>query len=55
MQQLQMFIPTGWTMDALHKLISFDMSWHSALPHMAILIVASILVGWAASRRFRFV
>jgi ABC-2 type transport system permease protein len=55
MQQLQMFIPTGWTMDALHKLISFNMPWQSALPHMAILIVASILVGWAASKRFRFV
>ena len=55
MQQLQMFIPTGWTMDALHKLISFNMPWQSALPHMAILIVASILVGWAASKRFRFI
>ena len=55
MQQLQMFIPTGWTMDALHKLISFDMGWQSVLPHMAILIVASIIVGWVAARRFRFV
>jgi ABC-2 type transport system permease protein len=55
MQQLQMFIPTGWTMDALHKLISFDMPWQSALPHMTILLVASILMGWAASKRFRFV
>ena len=55
MQQLQMFIPTGWTMDALHKLISFDMPWQSALPHMAVLITASVLVGWAASKRFRFV
>jgi ABC-type Na+ efflux pump permease subunit len=55
MQQLQLFIPTGWTMDALHKLISFEMPWHSALPHMAILVVASILVGWVASKRFRFV
>ncbi|MCP4048416.1 MAG: ABC transporter permease [Gammaproteobacteria bacterium] len=54
MQQLQMFIPTGWTMDALHKLISFGMPWQSTLPHMAILITTSILVGWAASRRFRF-
>ena len=55
MQQLQMFIPTGWTMDALHKLISFDMGWQSALPHMAILVIASIIVGWVASRRFRFI
>lgn len=55
MQQLQMYIPTGWTMDALHKLISFNMPWQSALPHMATLIIASLLVGWAASKRFRFI
>ena len=55
MQQLQMFIPTGWTMDALHRLISFNMSWQSVLPHLSILIVATLLVGWAASKRFRFV
>jgi hypothetical protein len=55
MQQLQMFIPTGWTMDALHKLMSFNMGWQSVLPHMAILIIASILVGWMASRKFRFI
>ena len=55
MQQLQAFIPTGWTMNALHKLISFDMPWQSALPHLATLIVATIVVGWVASKRFRFV
>ena len=55
MQQLQMFTPTGWTMDALHKLISFGMPWQSALPHMAILITATLIIGWAASKRFRFV
>ena len=55
MQQLQMFIPTGWTMDALHKLISFNMPWQSVIPHLAILIAATVFVGWLASRRFRFV
>ncbi len=55
MQQFQMFIPTGWTMDALHKLISFNMPWQSALPHMAILVAAAVFVGWIASKRFRFV
>lgn len=55
MQQLQMFTPTGWTMDALHRLISFGMPWQEVLPHMLILIISSILVGWAASRRFRYV
>ncbi len=55
MQQLQMFTPTGWTMDALHKLISFDMAWQSALPHLATLVIATFVVGWFASKRFRFV
>ncbi len=55
MQQLQMFTPTGWTMDAMHKLISFDMTWQSALPHLATLVIATFIVGWFASKRFRFV
>ena len=55
MQQLQMFTPTGWTMDALHKLISFDMAWQSALPHLATLVIATFLVGWVAAKHFRFV
>ena len=55
MQQIQMFTPTGWTMDALHKLISFGLSWQSALPHMATLIFATIIIGWMASKRFRFI
>jgi ABC-type multidrug transport system permease subunit len=55
MQQLQVFTPTGWTMDALHKLISFDMVWQSALPHLATLVIATFLVGWFAAKRFRFV
>lgn len=55
MQQIQMFIPTGWTMDALHRLISFNMPWQDALPHLAILIAATVIVGWFASKRFRFV
>jgi len=55
MQQVQLFTPTGWTMDALHKLISFGMPWQSVLPNMFILMVATFVVGWAASKRFRFV
>jgi ABC-2 type transport system permease protein len=55
MQKLQLFLPTGWVMDALHKLISFGMPWQSVLPHIGVLMVAGILLGWYASRRFRFV
>ena len=55
MQQIQMLIPTGWTMDALHRLISFNMPWNDVLPHLAILLGTSVFIGWVASRRFRFV
>jgi len=55
MQQLQVFTPTGWTMNALHKLISFNMPWQSVLPQLATLLVATFVIGWLASKRFRFV
>lgn len=55
MQTVQMFTPTGWTMDALHKLISFDAAWQTVLPNLGILLTATLLVGWLAAKRFRFV
>jgi ABC-type multidrug transport system permease subunit len=54
MQSLANLLPTGWTMDALHKLISFRAGAPSALPHVAILFGATLLVGLLAARRFRF-
>ncbi len=54
MQALQNFMPTGWTMDALHKLISFQSGAMSALPQFLILTVASLVVGWLAVRQFRY-
>lgn len=55
MQSLSLFLPTGWTMDALHRLISFDAGAASALPHLLVLLAAAALVGWYAGRKFRFV
>lgn len=55
MQELQMFLPTGWTMDALHKLISFGSGPESVLPNLFILLVAALATGWLAAKRFRFV
>ena len=54
MQTLQKFMPTGWTMDALHKLISFQAGAASALPQLMILIIATAVVGALAVRRFRY-
>lgn len=54
MQGLQNLIPTGWTMDALHKLISFEAGAVSALPHVVTLAAGALVVGALAVSRFRY-
>jgi ABC-type Na+ efflux pump permease subunit len=54
MQGLQNFTPTGWTMDALHRLISFESGAASAVPYVIILLTASLAVGWLATNRFKY-
>jgi len=55
MQTLAAWLPTGWAMDALHKLVSFGDPVSSVLPHATALLAASLLFGSLAARRFRFV
>jgi len=54
MQFVQKLLPTGWTMDALHKLISFEAGAMSALPHVSALLIGALLVSILAIRRFRY-
>jgi ABC-type multidrug transport system permease subunit len=54
MQVVQKTLPTGWTMDALHKLISFEAGALSAAPHLLTLLVAALFVGMLAVRKFRY-
>jgi len=54
MQFVQKLIPTGWTMDALHKLISFQATAASVIPNIAMLLVATVVFGVLAVRRFRY-
>ena len=55
MQHAALLLPTGWVMDGLHKLISYGDTAASVVPHVAALSAATVLVGWLAVRRFRFV
>lgn len=55
MQTLSLALPTGWTMDALHRLITFQAGPASVLPHLAALALAALVAGWAAVRTLRFV
>ena len=54
MQMLQNFLPTGWAMDALHKLISFQSGAASALPQLAIIVGATVVVAALAINRFQY-
>lgn len=54
MQFVQKLTPTGWTMDALHKLISFQSGVASVIPNVVILLVATAVFGWLAVRRFSY-
>lgn len=53
-QKVALVLPTGWTMDALHRLMNFQAGALSAVPHLIALAVAMLVVGWAAARTFRF-
>ncbi|MDJ0812404.1 MAG: ABC transporter permease [Woeseiaceae bacterium] len=54
MQSLQNLMPTGWTMDALHKLISFQAGPLAAVPYVLTLLLASVVVTGVAVRSFRY-
>ncbi len=54
MQSLSLVLPSGWTMDALHKLVSFQAGAASALPHTIALWVSALIVGIIAVNRFRY-
>jgi len=53
-QRLALAFPTGWTMDALHKLMNFGASPVSVLPHVCVTAAAAVGAGYVLSRRFRF-
>ena len=54
MQMLQKAIPTGWTMNALHKLISFQAGPMSVIPNVLLLVAGTVVFGVLAARRFRY-
>jgi ABC-2 type transport system permease protein len=54
MQKLSHFLPTGWAMDALHRLVSFRAGAASAVPHVLGMAVGAVILLWLAGRLFRF-
>jgi len=54
MQGVSLLLPTGWAMDALHKLVSFGHGSLSAVPHVAVMVACMLALGAAAARTFRY-
>ena len=54
MQSLAMALPTGWCMDAVHKLVNFGDPAASAAPHVWALALGALALGWVGVRSFRY-
>jgi ABC-2 type transport system permease protein len=54
MQRLAIALPTGWTMDAMHKLINFGDPAASAVPHVIVLVAAAAFAGWLSAKTFKY-
>jgi ABC-type Na+ efflux pump permease subunit len=55
MQQLAHLVPTGWVMNALHQLAFFQSGPRGGVQAIALLASGALILGWIATRRFRFV
>jgi hypothetical protein len=53
-QKLAMALPTGITMDAMHKLMSFGAPSSAVAAHVAVLAAGALAAGWLLARTFRF-
>jgi ABC-2 type transport system permease protein len=53
-QKLALVFPTGWAMDALHKLMSFGDSPASVVPHVVAFLAVAMIAGFVLSRTFQF-
>ncbi len=54
MQKLALFLPTGWAMDAMHKLVHFGKPAASALPHVVGMLALSLILIKVCARTFKF-
>ncbi len=54
MQQLALLLPTGWAMDALHKLVNFGYAPPVAFPHLAAMLGGALVLGLVGAKTFRY-
>jgi ABC-type multidrug transport system permease subunit len=54
MQRIQPFLPTGWAMDGLHKLMFFDAGLAGVVPHLVGMVCAATVLLFVSARVFRY-
>jgi ABC-type Na+ efflux pump permease subunit len=54
MQKLSLALPTGWAMDAMHKLVSFGDAPSAAIPHVVAMFTGALILGWIGARVFKY-
>jgi hypothetical protein len=54
LQKAALVLPTGLTMDALHKVVNFGAAPSAVIPHLCALVAAAAVAGWVVARGFRF-
>ncbi len=54
MQQLANFLPTGWAMDAMHKIVIFGNGPSTIVPHLVTMVAVSLITAWISAKQFRF-
>ena len=47
-------LPTGWTMNGLHRIMSFEAGAASALPELLLLASMAAIIGLLAARSFKY-
>ena len=54
MQRLALFLPSGWAMDAMHKLVNFAYAPPVVVPHLAAMLGGALVLGWVGAKTFRY-
>lgn len=54
MQSLANSLPTGWAMNSIHRLVSFQEGGAAIVPHLLGLVTTTVILGLLARRTFRY-